>query len=334
MLILPCIWLIIGFVCLVKGADFFVDGSSSVAKLLKVPSIIIGLTIVAMGTSAPETAVSVSAALADANGIAVGNVVGSNFFNLLAVVGICALMQPIKVTKALVKRDFPFSILATFILLGFVYIGSNYSIDGDLDYGIARFSGVMLLILFVFYIVILIHSAIKNREEGDIISAYGPIKSIMLIIVGLVGIIIGGNLVVDNAKIIAAALGMSDALIGLTVVAFGTSLPELVTSVVAAKKGESDMALGNVVGSNIFNLLLVLGVSAVVNPIELGASGIDSIIDIIMLIAVNIVVFIMILKNNTLRVKSGIVMLAMYFVYLVYIMARNYDMLPMILTFS
>ncbi|MGN1319190.1 MAG: calcium/sodium antiporter [Lachnospirales bacterium] len=330
--ILPYIWLIVGFVCLVKGADFFVEGSSSVAKLLKIPPIIIGLTIVAMGTSAPETAVSVSAALSGLNGIAVGNVVGSNFFNLLVVVGICAVLQPVKITKSLLRRDFPFSILVTLLLLGFVYIGSNFAIDGDNDYGIARFSGVALIILFIVYIVMLVHSAIKNREEGESINAHSPLGSVFLIIVGLLGITIGGNLVVNNAKIIAATLGMSEALIGLTVVAFGTSLPELVTSIVAAKKGECDMALGNVIGSNIFNLLLVLGLSSIVHPIELGESGLESIVDLILLTAANIVVLLMVLKNKTLRFKAGIVMLLMYGAYMAYIIARNYDMLPAILT--
>lgn len=334
-LILPLIWLIVGFVCLIKGADFFVEGSSSVAKLLRVPSIIIGLTIVAMGTSAPETAVSISAAMSGVNGIAVGNVVGSNFFNLLIVVGVCALLQPVKVTRDLLRRDFPFSILATIILLGLLYVGGNFSLEIENDFGLSRFSGVALLVLFALYLTILIASALKNREtETDEIAAHSPAKSVLLIAIGLIGIIIGGNLVVDNAKIIASALGMSDALIGLTVVAFGTSLPELVTSIVAAGKGECDMALGNVVGSNIFNILLVLGISSVVHPIELGANGIDSIIDAIFLVIVNIVVLIMILKSDTLRIKGGLTMILMYAIYIAYIIARNYGMLPVALMFN
>lgn len=333
-MILPLIWLVIGFVCLIKGADFFVEGSSSIAKLMKVPSIIIGLTVVAMGTSAPETAVSISAAIGGVNGIAVGNVVGSNFFNLLIVVGICALLQPVKVTRDLLRRDFPFSILATVILLGLLYVGGNFSLDIENDYGLSRFSGIAMLVLFAVYLIALIGSALKNREsETEEIASHSPAMSVFLILIGLVGIIIGGNLVVDNAKIIASALGMSDALIGLTVVAFGTSLPELVTSIVAARKGESDMALGNVVGSNIFNILLVLGISSVVHPIELGASGIDSIIDTILLIVVNIVVLVMVLKNDTLRFKGGSLMILMYILYTVYILARNYQMLPTALIF-
>lgn len=334
-IIMPYIWLIVGFVCLIKGADFFVEGSSSVAKLLNIPPIIIGLTIVAMGTSAPETAVSISAALDGVNGIAVGNVVGSNFFNLLIVVGICALLQPIKVTKDLLKRDFPFSILATVILLGLLIVGSDFDIKSVKDYGLARFSGITMLVLFAVYLIMLIHSALKNRDiETEEISAHSPFASVLLIAIGLVGIIIGGNLVVDNAKIVAASLGMSDTLIGLTVVAFGTSLPELVTSIVAARKGESDMALGNVVGSNIFNILLVLGISAVVQPIALGPKGIDSIIDTLLLIIVNLAVLIMILKNDTLRFKGGSFMILMYVAYTAYIVARNYQMLPAALTFA
>ncbi len=331
-ILLALIWLIVGFVCLIKGADFFVEGSSSVAKLLKVPSIIIGLTIVAMGTSAPETAVSISAAISGSNGIAVGNVVGSNFFNLLVVVGFCALMQPVKITKDLLRRDFPFSILATVIFLGFLYVGGDFSMDIEDDYGLARFSGIAMLVLFAVYLIALIASALKNRaENSEEINAHSPAKSVFLILIGLVGIVVGGNLVVDNSKIIAAFLGMSDTLIGLTVVAFGTSLPELVTSIVAARKGESDMALGNVVGSNIFNVLLVLGISATVHPIDLGPSGIDSIIDIILLLAANLVVLLMVLKNDTLRFKGGTLMLIMYFAYAAFIIARNYNMLPAVL---
>ena len=324
------IWLIIGFVCLVKGADFFVDGSSSIAKILKVPSIIIGLTIVAMGTSLPEASVSISAAISNANGIAVGNVIGSNFFNLLFVIGMCALFHPVHISRDIVKRDFPFSIAITVILLGFVYIGSHFAIDDMADFGIARFSGFLLLLLFVIYISVLVQSAIRSRQlhTEDDENTLGPVKSIVLIIVGAIAIIAGGNLVVDSAKVIAASFGMSETLIGLTIVALGTSLPELVTSIVAAKKGDTDMALGNVIGSNIFNILFVLGASASVHAIELGASGIESIIDLILLIISSLIVLIIAIKSESFRFKSGLLMIIMYGAYLAYIIARNYNMLP------
>jgi cation:H+ antiporter len=319
------LWLIIGFVCLIKGADFFVDGSSSVAKLLKIPSVIIGLTIVAMGTSAPETAVSIAASCKDANALAVSNVVGSNFFNLLVVVGICALMQPVIITKDLLKRDYPYSIAATFVLL--LFLGSNLIFATNPQ--ISRIEGILMLVIFAFYLAMLIRHTIKARnenlesEDDEEIVAYGPVKSVVLILVGLAGVVIGGDLVVDNAKLIAASLGMDDTLIGLTVVALGTSLPELVTSIVASRKGENDMALGNVVGSNIFNILLVLGISSSLLPITV---GIDAIVDTILLIVVNLAVLLIVIKDHTLSKKNGVAMLLMYAAYTAFIFYRNYFM--------
>ncbi len=322
------LWLIVGFVCLIKGADFFVEGSSSVARIFKVPSVIIGLTIVAMGTSAPETAVSISAALQGANEIAVSNVVGSNFFNLLVVVGVCALMQPIHITKALVKRDYPYSIGATVLLLVFLVIGKIITGNPTLT----RVDGIILLIAFAAYLSVLIRSTLIQIAVGDDEVEIEEVKSrslpvsIGLIAIGLVGIVIGGDLVVDSATAIARVFGMSNTLIGLTIVAMGTSLPELVTSIVAAKKGEADLALGNVVGSNIFNVLLVLGISSTVRGITV---QFDSVIDTVLLIAVNLVVLAIILKKkSSVGRGTGILMIAMYAVYTAYIIARNYGVLP------
>lgn len=327
-MLIALFWLICGFVFLIKGADFFVEGSSSIAKLLGIPSIIIGLTIVALGTSAPETAVSISAGLAGSNGICVGNVVGSNFFNLLVVVGVCAIIRPIKVTDDIIRRDFPISIAATIILLGFIYIGREFNLGVNDGFGIAGYSGGILLFLFVLYIISLVYASLRDRAICEEYKTLSPFKSIFYIVIGIAGIIIGGQLVVDKAQIIASEFGMSQSLIGLTIVAIGTSLPELVTSIVAAKKGENDMALGNVIGSNIFNILFVLGVSAVVNPIDLSADGVNTFIDITILIIVNVLVYLAVLKNNTLRVKSGLIMILMYLLYTAYILARNYQMLP------
>ncbi len=317
------LWLVVGFVCLIKGADFFVEGSSSIAKILKVPSIIIGLTIVAMGTSAPETAVSISAAFKGANEIAVSNVVGSNFFNLLVVVGVCALMQPVNITKDLIKRDYPISILATVLLLVFLLI--VYFIGGAP--GLSNWCGILMLIFFAAYLIMLIRSTLAARAKGIGIEEDDEIKqrslpvSIGLIIVGLAGVIIGGDLVVDNARLIAEEFGMSNTLIGLTIVAIGTSLPELVTSIVAARKNEADLALGNVVGSNIFNILLVLGISSSVHKITV---GFESVIDVCLLIAVNLIVLAIILKKNTVGKGIGAFMILMYVLYTAYIIARNY----------
>lgn len=317
------IWLVVGFVLLIKGADLFVEGSSSVAKIFKVPTVIIGLTIVAMGTSAPETSVSISAALQGANDIAVSNVVGSNFFNLLVVVGVCALLQPINITKSLIKRDYPYSIFATVLILAFLVIGLFVSGQPQLT----RIDGIILLVAFVFYLVILIRFTLISIATGhkvdveEVKTRSLPV-SIIFIVIGLAGVIYGGDFVVNSATAIATTFGMSNTLIGLTIVAIGTSLPELVTSIVAAKKGEADLALGNVIGSNIFNILLVLGISSTVHSIKV---EFDSIIDTSLLLIVNVVVLAIVLKKKSSIGKGvGVFMILMYVVYTGYIIGRNY----------
>lgn len=317
------IWLVVGFVLLIKGADLFVEGSSSVAKIFKVPTVIIGLTIVAMGTSAPETSVSISAALQGANDIAVSNVVGSNFFNLLVVVGVCALLQPINITKSLIKRDYPYSIFATVLILAFLVIGLFVSGQPQLT----RIDGIILLVAFVFYLVILIRFTLISIATGhkvdveEVKTRSLPV-SIIFIVIGLAGVIYGGDFVVNSATAIATTFGMSNTLIGLTIVAIGTSLPELVTSIVAAKKGEADLALGNVIGSNIFNILLVLGISSIVHTIKV---EFDSIIDTSLLLIVNVVVLAIVLKKKSSIGKGvGVFMILMYAVYTGYIIGRNY----------
>ena len=272
------ILLILGFVLLIKGADFFVDGASSIAGKLKVPSLIIGLTVVSMGTSMPEAAVSISASLGGNNGISLGNVVGSNLFNLLVVVGVSAVVLPIVTDRDILKRDMPIGIAITAALCVML-------IDGKLS----RLDAVILLVLFVAYLLILIRSALKNRTEEDEQKVMSWGKSLLFVLLGAAGIIGGGQLVVNNAKTIAAALGMGETLIGLTVVAFGTSLPELVTSIVAAKKGESGIAMGNVVGSNIFNILFVLGMAGAISPMTADSAffidtGILIVVSLIMLL--------------------------------------------------
>ena len=323
--LLYCLLLVVGFAALIKGADFFVDGSSGLAANFKVPGVIIGLTIVAMGTSAPELAVSTSAALAGSNEIALSNVVGSNIFNLLGVLGICALIHPIPIDKTIMKRDYPISVIISFITLlavglGFVLSG-NFAGTGMLDNvgEVSRVYGIILLVMFVAYIAMLIIQARKNRSQEEEASAPMPIwKCALLIIIGLACIIIGGELVVDNAKKIAAAAGMSETLIGLTIVAIGTSLPELVTSIVASKKGENGLAVGNVVGSNIFNILFILGLSSTIHPI---AVNLASVLDLAILIVVSIITYIF-AGSGKLGRAAGAAMTALYVADVVFAILR------------
>lgn len=300
--------LLVGFVLLIKGADFFVDGSSSIARALKVPSVVIGLTIVAAGTSAPETAVSINAGLAGNSDISLGNIVGSNIFNLLAVIGVSAILCPIVSQKEIIKRDMWWNIAVSVVL--FVLI---------LDHGISRIEGVLLLLGMVVYLVVVVRSALKNRTEGDEIKTMSVPKSILVMVLGLAAIVFGGDLVVDNASLIAQAWGMSETLVGLTIVAVGTSLPELVTSVVAAKKGDSGIALGNAVGSCLFNIMFILGIASVLSPIH---AVTELIIDAGILIGVSILMLVLALtKKKTSRVE-GIICVLCYVAYMVYIIIR------------
>ena len=303
--------LAIGFVLLIKGADFFVEGSSSVAKMLKVPSIIIGLTIVAMGTSLPECAVSITASMTGNNALAVSNAVGSNIFNLMVVCGFCALFNPLVVDKSTLKKEFPFSMICAVLLL----------VCGYLSMTLGREDGLILLAVFVCFLIWMVRSALKARaqasdEEYELLPVW---KCIVFIIGGIIAIKFGGDFVVEGASAIAAKMGLSQNLIGLTIVACGTSLPELVTSVVAAKKNELDMALGNVIGSNIFNILFVLGSAAAISPIGF---IMENVVDIVILIAMSVIVWGFAWTKKMLDKKEGIIMLVMYAAYLVYICVR------------
>lgn len=318
--------LAVGFAFLVKGADFFVEGSSSIAKKLKVPPIIIGLTIVAMGTSLPETAVSVTASLVQNNELAVSNVVGSNIFNLMFVIGVCSILTSIMVQKATVVRDIPLSLgCALFLLvLGVSGLGDKAGMT------LGHADGVIFLIVFAGYIFTMVRSAMKARAAGQKIEiegveecdnmkelSYG--KSILFLIVGAAAIAFGGDLTVDTASRIAIELGMSQTLVGLTIVSIGTSLPELVTSVVAARKNEVDMAVGNAVGSNIFNILMVLGISSAISPVALIR---ENIIDIVLLMVFSVMVWIFAGTRKKIERKEGIIMVVVYLVYCAYIIAR------------
>lgn len=305
------LFLVLGFVLLIKGADFFVEGSSSVAKRLRVPSIIIGLTIVAMGTSLPELAVSVTASVENSNTLAISNVVGSNIFNLLVVCGACALFAPLAVKESTLKREFPFSVICAIILL-------VMGITGTL---LNRIEGIILDVIFVVYLMWMIFSARKARATAteDDTKVLSVPRCIIYIVLGAVAIKFGGDFVVDGASTIATKIGLSQTLVGLTIVALGTSLPELVTSVIAARKNEVDMAVGNVIGSNIFNILMILGVAGTISPISFIT---ENIIDISILIAVSAVVWIFARSKKRIGRPEGIIMLLMYTAYLVYICIR------------
>ena len=308
---LSFIMLVFGFVLLVWGADKFVAGASALARRLGVSPLLVGLTIVAFGTSAPELAVSLTAALQGANEIAVGNVVGSNIFNLLMVAGLSAVVCPPVMDRTLLRRDWPISLGAAVLLL--VYILP--------DLTISRIEGIILLLLFAMVLGMQIRAALKNRdtlesEEDEI--TMPPLMIGVNIVLGLACIIIGGQLAVNGATGIARMFGLSETLIGLTIVAIGTSLPELVTSLVAARKGQNEIAMGNVIGSNIFNLLFILGVSATITPIPVQAT---SIIDALVLIGISIV-FYLPARRGKLGRAPGVIMALTYVVYTAYLIMR------------
>lgn len=320
-----CFILIVGFVALIKGADYFVEGSAAIARFFKVPGVIIGLTIVAMGTSAPELAVSVSAGLSGSNAIAVSNVVGSNIFNLLVVLGICAVMKPLPVDSGIKKRDCPIMLVVTLlvgILSGnFVLAGKCSDIHNvDAAAGeLYRWNGLILIAIFILYLLYTVRVAMKNRTEEDESEPVSLGKSILFIVFGLIAIIIGGQLVVNSARVLALAWGMSETLVGLTIVAIGTSLPELVTSVVASSKGENGMAIGNVVGSNLFNLLLILGVSSSLHPIRITMA---SFVDLGILLGVSLIAYAFVCSGKKINRLEGAVMVAIYIGYTAYAILR------------
>ena len=305
-LVKSIIILVIGFALLMKGADYFVEGSSSVAKRLYIPSMIIGMTIVAMGTRLPECAVSVTASLAGNNTLAVSNVVGSNIFNGLVVVGVCAFLSAFKTNRDILKRDMPLNILVTFILC-------LMFLDGKLN----RIEGGILFAGMILYITVMIYHAIKNKSENEPEKILSLPRSIIYMIAGLAAVIFGGDLVVDKACIIATNFGVSQNFIGLTIVAIGTSLPELVPSNVAPKKGDSGLALGNAIGSNLLNILFILGFSAILSPLHVLN---ESIIDCGILLISSILLFIFAKTKQHMSKLEGIVCIGLYMAYMGYLL--------------
>ena len=303
--------LALGFVLLVKGADWFVEGASKVAEKFGIPQLVIGLTIVAIGTSLPEAAVSVSAALKGSAEITIGNIVGSNIMNVLLILGITSVIKPIAVQRSTVRYELPFVIAVSALLMGIGYT----------DRVVGRTDGIILWGLLLCYMVYLLRMAKKgndtSEEEADESKPMPVWKMIVLIIVGAVMIVIGSDVAVDAATALARIFGMSERLIGLTIVAFGTSLPELVTSATAALKGKADIAVGNIVGSNIFNILFVVGTSAVITPVAYAA---NFFVDSIVCIATVVLLWVLVVKNKRLGRMSGVCMLACYAAYFVYLM--------------
>lgn len=312
--------LLVGFVLLIKGADYFVEGASGIARLLRVPPILIGLTIVAFGTSSPEATVSIIAALEGSAGVAVGNVVGSNIFNITLVVGVAAFLYPLRVQSDSIKREIPFTLLASVVLL---ILMSDVALQGFGGNMITRADGLIFLLFFSIFMYYVIDNGLKSRKEGVDNSAPMNIrwgKNVFITLIGLAAIIVGGQFVVDNGTKIAYSLDMSETLVGLTIIAIGTSLPELVTSITAALKKQSEIAIGNIIGSNIFNILFVLGASSVISP--LSVSG-EVMIDVVFMIILTVVLFVFARTGYKIGKIEGIVLTIAYIVYLVYIIMRN-----------
>ena len=326
--------LVVGFVMLIKGADWFVDGASMIAKKFGIPQIVIGLTIVAFGTSAPEAAISITSSVNNSAGLAIGNILGSNIMNVLLILGLCAVVTPLAVQKNTLYIEIPFVTVITSALMVMGVVGGKLGwVDGLLLW-------LMFIIFFAYLIVIskkdknaipsLEENAISDNENSAAVEEKKSVaiaKMLGKLAVGIALVVLGSQAVVNGAKTIASGLGMSESLIGLTIVAFGTSLPELVTSLSAAKKGEADLAIGNIVGSNIFNLLFVLGTSSLITPIVFDTNWITGfMIDNIMAIVTMVVLFLCILltKDKKLRRGGGITMLVMYAGYFAWIIAKDF----------
>jgi cation:H+ antiporter len=315
------VMLLIGFALLIKGADFFVEGSSKIARLLKVPPILVGLTIVAFGTSSPEATVSIIAAMEGSSEVSLGNVIGSNIFNITLTVGITAMIHPLRVETDTIRKEIPFTLLASIALW---VLMSDMVLQGYGSNLITRSEGIILLLFFSIFLYYIFEVARNSRgdetiETGDITGiTWG--KNILFTIGGLAGIIFGGDMVVDNATDIALSIGMSETLVGLTIVAVGTSLPELITSITAAIKKETEIALGNIVGSNIFNVLLVVGASATISPLAVNGK---IFVDIIFMIVLTAVLLLFSRTKHKISKIEGAILALVYILYLIYIVIRN-----------
>lgn len=313
-MLINIILLVLGFVILIKGADLFVDGASGVAGNFKVSKMLIGLTIVAFGTSAPEFAVSVKSLLSGSGDIVLGNVIGSNILNILLILGCSALVHSLTVKNNTVKKELPITMLFSTL---FAVLLSDHIFDKGITNSFTRGDGVVLLLFFLIFIYYLV-SISRNKVEKDDEEVISLPKAILFTLIGLVGIVLGSNFVVDSATYLASAIGISERIIALTIIALGTSLPELVTSITATKKGEYDIAIGNVVGSNIFNIGIVIGL-----PITMfGGIGVISFsyIDLIVMITSAILLFMFSFNDYKISKKEGILFLILFVVYYSYVL--------------
>ena len=319
-IVLCILLLIVGMALLIKGADWFVEGASAIAKALKIPSLVIGLTLVSIGTSMPEFSVSLTSSLNGNIDMSFGNVIGSNIFNTFVVIGVSAIIVPLIVSKQMQKYDLPIlmGIYALLALFSFVITPGTIQV----------WESIILFALTIFYTAFLI-----LRSKGQKIEEENNTKkrkwwvNLILVAIGIAGIIFGGKLVVNNASKLAMAMGMSEMLVGLTIVAIGTSLPELVTSIVAAKKGENDIAVGNAIGSCIFNVILILGFCSILEPYVVNVSNLNTLIDVIVMLISAIVIFLFSLKSKKINRWQGIVMVLIYVVYFTYIVLRDIGVL-------
>jgi cation:H+ antiporter len=313
--------LLLGFALLIKGADFFVDGSSSIARLLNVSPLLIGLTIVAFGTSSPEATASIIAALNGNPDVALGNVIGSNMFNITLVVGLTALLSPLIVTNATLRKEIPFTLLASIALYIFI---NDQMIEGAVESTLSRSEGLILLLIFCVFLYYIFEVARTSPREQKIAQDFAikPTwgKNIFLSILGLAMIIGGGELVIRHNTAIAFSHGMSETLVGLTIVAIGTSLPELVTSLTAALKKESEIALGNIVGSSIFNIFFVLGTAATITPMHVDSRVV---VDLLLLIFLTLLLLVFSRTRYTVGKYEGLILASFYIGYMVYIIWRN-----------
>ena len=306
--------IIVGMVLLIKGADWFVEGASSIAKAMKIPSLVIGLTLVSVGTSMPEFSVSLTSSIKGLNDMSFGNIIGSNIFNTFVVIGVSAILTPLVVSKQMKKYDLPILMGIYLLLMLFSFVISPLVIN--LWESIIIFS---LTIAYTAFLIIRSKKEMKEEKE-ELKKQRKWYINLLLVAIGLAGIIFGGNIVVDNASKFAYAIGMSELLVGLTIVAVGTSLPELVTSVVAAKKGENDIAIGNAIGSCIFNVVLILGFCSIIQPATVAWS---SLLDVVVMLISAVVLFLFSFKTLKVNRWQGIVMIIMYAAYLTYIILRN-----------
>jgi cation:H+ antiporter len=315
------VYLIIGFLILIKGGSLFVDGAASLARNLRVSLLVIGLTVVAFGTSAPEAVVSIIAASNNHSDIAFGNVIGSNLINISLIIGIAAFIAPIKVNKQAIVKEIPLALVGAIVLLIMI---SDVSLFNRTSNSISRVDGLILFGIFLVFLIYIINIGVKNKdsinEEESVIKMMTLKKSIILTILGLSLIIFGGELVLRNSIVIAENLGMSETLVGLTIVAMGTSLPELVTAITAAIKKQSEIAFGNVIGSNIFNTFFVVGISGIISPIQVEVSLIPDLIFMILL-SLFLLVF-AITQFKTITSKEGMSLIAIYLIYLTFLIFR------------